>query len=213
MRRGCLVWLLVGVGIPFGLLFGLAVFAELTCPKGADCSIDPTEQSMAVRILNDTNQSVVVDQMSCPPGDCEHDIVAANGSVEVNTSDSGAENLYRVKDESGDTLGCFPLLYFRRPSGEPTVRVSLASQCLTITNDTRGRVLVEVRCEMDCDFEQVGTLEPGDAIIVGASTTHQYRVSEANGPSFWPSPGQLLGYAPESARGATAAVKVSSLVH
>ena len=213
MRRGCFVSLLAVIGIPFGLLFGLAVFAQLTCPKGADCTIDPTEQSMPVRILNDSAQAVILEEMSCPPEDCEHDVVPPNRSVEVNTSDRGAENLYRAKDRNGNTLGCFPLLYFRRPSVEPTVRVSLANQCLTISNDTRARVLVEVRCEMDCDFESVGTIEPAQAIIVGASMRHQYRVSAANGPSFWPSPRDLLGYAPESAAGATTSLKVSALVH
>lgn len=213
MRRGCLISLLAGVGVSFALLFGVAVLAQLTCPKGADCSIDPTEQSMAVRILNDTNRSVVVEQMSCPPADCERDVVAPSGSVEVNTSDSGAENLYRIQDQRGNTLGCFPLLYFRRPSAEPTLPVSSANQCLTITNDTGRAVLVEVRCEMDCDFEQVGTLKSGEAIIVGASAARQYRISEANGPSFWPSPGRLLGYAPESSEGVAASIKVSALVH
>ena len=199
------------VGAPLALLFGLAVFAELTCPKGADCSIDPTEQSMGVRILNDTTHTVVVDQMSCPPESCEHEMVAAGASAEAGTSDRGVENLYRVSDRSGRVLGCFPLLYFRRPSAEPTVRVSYANQCLTITNDTKRKVLVEVRWEMDCDFEQVEALDPGHAIVVGASSANQYRVSEANGPSFWPSPGALLGYVPKSSEGATASASVSEL--
>lgn len=212
MRRGCLIWLVALVGIACGLLFGLAVLAQVTCPKGADCSIDPTEQSMAVRILNDTTQPVIVDQMSCPPESCEHEVVAPAHSHEAGTSDRGVENLYRVKDQSGKILGCFPLLYFRRPATEPTVRVSQPSQCLTITNDTKGRVLVEVRCEMDCDFEQDGLLEPGDALTVGASAVRQYRFSEANGPSLWPSPGRMLGYAPDSTESATVSVMVSALI-
>ena len=97
-------------------------------------------------------------------------MVAAGGSAEAGTSVRGAEYLYRVSDQSGNVLGCFPLLYFPRPSAEPTVRVSVANQCLTITNDTRRKVLVEVRCEVDCDFEQVGTLDFGNAIVVGASS-------------------------------------------
>ena len=198
-------------GVPFALLSCLAVFAELTCPKGADCSIDPTEQSMGVRILNDTTHAVVVGQMSCPPESCEHETVAAGGSAEAGTSDRGGENLYRVSDKSGKVLGCFPLLYFRRPSAEPTVRVSLGNQCLTITNDTKRKVLVEVRCEMDCDFEQVDALDPGNAIVVGASSANQYRILEANGPSFWPSPGALVGYVPKSTEGAIASARVSTL--
>ena len=198
-------------GVPFALLLGLAVFAELTCPKGADCSIDPTEQTMNVRVLNDTTRTVVVNQMSCPPESCEHEMVAAGGSVEAGTSDRGAENLYRVSDQTGNVLGCFPLLYFRRPAAEPTVRVSLANQCLTITNDTKRKVLVELRCEMDCDFEQVGTLDFGNAMVVGASSANQYRVSEANGPSFWPTPGRILGYAPQASEAVTGSVRVSAL--
>ena len=211
MRRGCFISLLVFVGILFALLFGLVLVVQLTCPNGADCSIDPTEHSMAVRILNDTTHSVVVDQMSCPPGSCEHTVVAAGSSFKAGTADDGAENLYRVTEPSGKVVGCFPLLYFRRPATEPTVRVSLANQCLTITNDTKRKVLVEVRCEMDCDFTQIGVLGPGDAVIVGASSPSQYRVSEANGQSLWPSPGALLGYAPTSSDGATAAARVSEL--
>ncbi len=205
------IWLLLLVGVPFALLFGLAVVVQLTCPKGADCSIDPTEQSMGVRILNDTPHTVVVDQMSCPPDSCEHEMVAAGRSAKAGTSDRGVENLYRVSDQSGNVLGCFPLLYFRRPSAEPTVRVSVANQCLTITNDTKRKVLVEVRCEMDCDFEQVDALDPGSAIVVGVSSANQYRISVANGPSFWLSPGALLGYVPKSSAGATASASVSAL--
>jgi hypothetical protein len=138
-------------------------------------------------------------------------VVAAGSSVEAGTVDDGTENLYRVTESSGEVVGCFPLLYFRRPSIEPTVQVSLANQCLTITNDTKRRVMVEVRCEMDCDFENVGALDPGQAIIVGAASASQYRVSEAKGPSFWPSPGAILGYAPASSEGATASARVSDL--
>ena len=199
------------VGVPFALLLGVAVFAQVTCPKGADCSIDPTEHSVAVRILNDTSQTVLVAQMSCPPESCEHEVVAAGSSVEAGTVDDGAENLYRISDPSAKVLGCFPLLYFRRPSAEPTVRVSLANQCLTITNDTKRKVLVEVRCGMDCVFEQVGALDPGDAIVVGASSAHQYRVSVANGPSFWLSPGAVLGFVPKSIEGSTGSTSVSAL--
>jgi len=125
-RRWWLAALILG---PVVMLAAFVLVGQLICPAGGDCSLDPTDQWMGVRIVNDTAAGVIVDQLSCPPESCQHDALPAGKGLEVGTSDRGVDNTYRLRVESGKVLGCFHLLYDRRPPVEPVVLVSQASQC------------------------------------------------------------------------------------
>jgi hypothetical protein len=122
-------WLAALILGPIVVLATFVLLGHPICPAGGSCSLDPTDQVMGVRIVNDSPAGAIVDHLSCPPQSCDHDPLPAGKSLEVGTSDRGVDNAYRVRLQSGTVLGCFHLLYHQRPPVEPVVLVSQASPC------------------------------------------------------------------------------------
>ena len=102
-----------------------------------------------------------------------------------------------VRSSIRGVLGCFPLLYWRRPASEPELAVSEAGECLQLGNDVHVPVVVEVKCPVDCDWSPQGDAIPaGDSGLVGLDTVHRFRVAEVHGPCWWPCPGRVIGCVP-----------------
>lgn len=106
------------------LLFVIALVAEV-----GGTSLDPTEQTFAVRLQNDTTGTVVVKQCDARCDSFhEQDRLPPGGSVEVNTSSDDAANWWAVTDSTGRTLGCLPLRYEHKIDGL-VVKVSHRTGC------------------------------------------------------------------------------------
>lgn len=75
-------------------------------------SIDPTEQSFAVTLQNDTASAATVKQCDSTCNSFhEHDQLLPGASVLVNTSSADVANWWLVAGPSGRTIGCLPLRY------------------------------------------------------------------------------------------------------
>ena len=167
---------------------------------------------MTVTLVNDTPGRVTVEQWSCPPDSCDSQTVAAGGRAKLGTSDRGAENLYRIVGADRTVLGCFPLLYFRRPPVEPAINASQPAQCLTVWNDTTQRVLVEVCSPVDSEWESLSNgIAAGHSELVGVGPDHVYRVVVDSGPDWGPVEGQVVGYVPPPGLPGSASISVSQL--
>jgi hypothetical protein len=111
-------------------VLGVLLFVAALILQGVThTSLDPTEDTFAVVLHNDTAGTVVVKQCdsSC---DSFHDKdrLLPGGSVRVNTSSDGIANWWVVTAQNGSTLGCLPLRYDHKVTGS-VVNVSERTAC------------------------------------------------------------------------------------
>jgi hypothetical protein len=117
-----IVVVVAGLGV---LLFAVALILQGV----THTSIDPTEDTFAVVLHNDTAGTVVVKQCdaSCDSF-YDTDRLLPGDSVEVNTSSEGVANWWLVTAPDGSTLGCLPLRYDHKVTGS-VVNVSGRTAC------------------------------------------------------------------------------------
>ena len=119
---GLVLLLLVGV-------FTLQLIREGWFVNRTDNGMDPTTQTFAVRLLNDSNDPITAKQ--CNPG-CKsfHDQfrLAPGDSATVNTSDQNADNYWLIVAASGTRVGRLDLKYDHKVLGA-VVYISAAGPC------------------------------------------------------------------------------------
>ena len=110
--RGPLRPVLLAGAAMFALLVALALISEFVFHQ----STDPTEQSFAVTLHNDTSRAVVLKQCDARCSSFhEQDRLSPGANVGVNTSGDNVANWWLVADESsGRTLGCLDLRHSRK---------------------------------------------------------------------------------------------------
>jgi hypothetical protein len=116
---------LSGWGLAF-LALVLAVSFSCGSSSGtAYCdSVDPTEASFAVTLVDDTAEAITVQQcdVSCSQTH-ETDKLVPGGRVKVNTSACGVDNWWMLKTADNGLIGCLNLYYTRK---EPDVVVPVS---------------------------------------------------------------------------------------
>ena len=126
-----IVLVVAGLGV---LLFVVALVVQVV----GHTSLDPTEQSFAVRLQNDTAGTVVVKQCDATCNSFhEQDRLPPGGSVEVNTSSDDVANWWAVTDSTGRTVRCLPLRYKHAITGL-VVKVSEHTGCPTAGAGSSG---------------------------------------------------------------------------
>jgi hypothetical protein len=118
-------------------VFVLALVSQLVFHS----SIDPTEQSFAVTLHNDTPSAVTVKQcdVKC---DSFHELdhLLPGASVRVNTSSGNVANWWAITDSAGRTVGCLPLRYDHKIDGL-VVNVSDHTACPVGTSASGSNIL------------------------------------------------------------------------
>lgn len=111
-------------------LLGVAVFvAAMISQVVFHSGIDPTEQTFAVTLRNDTASTVVVKQCDTKCDSFhERDRLRPGAGVRVNTSSDNVDNWWAVTDAEGRPLGCLPLRYDHKIDGL-VVNVSDRTRC------------------------------------------------------------------------------------
>lgn len=112
-----------------------AVMVALAMPSLVACevrSLDPTEQALPVRLVNDSGRDLVA--LQCRDEHChrfrDRRPLPAGGSIEVGTSDRGVANPYVVVDAiTRSPVGCASLAYPSRPPVEPRIAISGLPAC------------------------------------------------------------------------------------
>jgi hypothetical protein len=91
--------------------------------------LDPTEDTFAVSLRNDSGLAVVVKQcdVKCDSYH-EQDHLNPGGQVEVNTSSSNVANWWVVTTTSGSSIGCVNLQYDHKQTGV-VVNLSKTQAC------------------------------------------------------------------------------------
>jgi hypothetical protein len=87
--------------------------AVLGCVATGFTGCDPTEDSFAVTLMNDTNQRLVANQCGhgCESNPTERDTLKPAQATAVNTSSSRVDNWWQITTERGRVVGCVNLLY------------------------------------------------------------------------------------------------------
>jgi hypothetical protein len=92
-------------------------------------SIDPTEQSLAVTLHNDSASAVVLKQCDAKCDSFhEQDRLLPGASVRVNASSDNVANWWLVTDSDGRAVGCLPLRYGHEIAGL-VVNISERTAC------------------------------------------------------------------------------------
>jgi hypothetical protein len=100
------------------------------CAVSGFSGCDPTEDTFAVTLLNDTQEMLVADQCGngCDAAPTEKDKLNPGDSVAVNTSSSHVDNWWRITSRRGRALGCLNLLYDHKEA-HAVVRLSDLTAC------------------------------------------------------------------------------------
>lgn len=107
-------------------------------------SIDPTEQSFAVTLHNDTPSAVILKQCDAKCDSFhEQDDLLPGASVRVNTSGGNLANWWTIADPDGQTIGCLPLRYDHKIAGL-VVNVSGYTTCPVGTSASSSSTLGSV---------------------------------------------------------------------
>lgn len=116
----------------FFAIASLALLVLVSC-------FDPTEQTISVRIQNDTSKPVAVrrcaggtDQLALRcTSFLESETLKPGDGDSFNTSDEGVPNPFLVQDMAGNRLGCLPLVFHHKSDEGSTVLASTATPCPT----------------------------------------------------------------------------------
>lgn len=117
-------WLVLGAAVTMVLVLVVATTAKFGAIR-----IDPTEDTFAVSLRNDTETPVLLKQCDVKCNEFhEQHFLTAGATVGVNTTSADTPNWWVVQDASGQVLGCLNLQYNHKVVGA-VVNVSATEPC------------------------------------------------------------------------------------